>query len=445
MRGIKHILQEQADLRNEADAIRGVSPAARTPEQTARLDAILGKPTGGGAREAGLLAAVELDLADAQASAEEIRRAPAATVDPTDTVHVRAEDKPFASFGEQLVAIAAASAPHGAVIDPRLKLSDGKGGIFAAASGASQGTAADGGFLVETAYSDALLARAREDSPILGMCRQIPMPDGAESLDLPVIDETSRATGSRWGGVQVYRKAEADTVTATKPTFGKLKIIESEIMGIAYATERLLRNAATVEAVFGNAFASEFAFKVTDEVIRGTGGDECLGILREAAPTVSQAKETGQAAATITAVNLSQMWTHVPARSRTRGVWLANGECDPQFDQLAFAVGLGGMAPNFVSYRDGQVFIKGRPVITLEQCAALGTVGDIIFADLNEYILSPKGGIQGASSMHVRFLYNEMTFRWNYYINGRPAWLSKVSAYKGSADLSPFVTLATRA
>lgn len=354
-------------------------------------------------------------------------------------VHDNREDKPFASMGEQLIAIANASIPNG-FADPRL--------FKAEISGASVSNSADGGFMLRQAYSDALLGRAKEDSPILGMCNTIPIPEGAESIDLPVIDETSRATGSRWGGVRVYRKAEADTVTASKPTFGRLKIDTSEIMGIAYATDRLLKNASTIEAVFGNAFASEFAFKVTDELINGLGGASCLGILNGEAdkPTVSQAKETGQAAATITVNNLSAMWSHVPAKSKARGVWMINNDVEPQLDILSIPAGTGALEPRFVTYdQTGAMRIKGRPVIQLEQCATLGTVGDIIFADWGEYILSPQGGIESQSSMHVRFLYNEMTFRWTYYVNGRPAWLSALTPFKGTTKLSPFVTLATRA
>lgn len=351
-------------------------------------------------------------------------------------VHDNASDKPWASMGEQLMAIARAETPHGEV-DPRL---------MAAASGASVGTPDSGGFLMHREYSDALLSKAREESPILGMCRPIPIPEGADGIDLPVIDETSRATGSRFGGVQVYRVAEADTVTATKPKFGLLKIDTSEILGIAYATDRLLRNASTIEAVFGQGFAEEFAFKATDELIRGVGGAQMLGILAGSAPTVSQAKETGQAAATINVTNLSKMWAHVPARSKSRGVWLINNDVEPQLDMLSIPAGTGALEPRFVTYdQTGAMRIKGRPVMQLEQCETIGTVGDIIFADFSQYILSPQGAIEGDSSMHVRFVYGEKTFRWRYYVNGRPAWLSALTPYKGTTTLSPFVTLATRA
>ncbi|MCZ7601029.1 MAG: hypothetical protein M5U09_29345 [Gammaproteobacteria bacterium] len=36
---------------------------------------------------------------------------------------------------------------------------------------------------------------------------------------------------------------------------------------------------APLGAIFGDAFSSEFAFKVTNEIFRGVGGDECLGVI----------------------------------------------------------------------------------------------------------------------------------------------------------------------
>lgn len=361
------------------------------------------------------------------------------------SVHDNRVDKPWAHMGEFLQAVAVAGT-NPSQADPRLLANRADAnGFRAAASGGNQGNGADGGFLVGTQFSDALLDRAREESPILGMCRSVPISEGFESLDLPVIDETSRATGSRWGGVQVYRAAEAATVTASKPTFGKLKITTSKIMGLAYATDEILGNARAMDAIYGDAFASEIAFKVTNEIFRGVGGDECLGFIGGPA-TVDQAKEINQAAATINTKNLSKMWMHLPARSKSRAVWVINNECEPELDELTVPAGTGAVEPRIVTYGpDGALRIKGRPIIQAEQADALGTSGDISLCDFSEYIVSPRGSIEQQESMHVRFIYGEMTFRWTYFINGRPAWLSTVTPFKGSATIAPFVTLATRA
>ena len=90
--------------------------------------------------------------------------------------------------------------------------------------------------------------------------------------------------------------------------------------------------------------------------------------------------------------------------------------------------------------------IYTRPVLPIEQCATLGTVGDIILADLSQYLLIEKGGIKTASSIHVQFLTDETAFRFVYRVNGQPVWNSALTPFKGTSNtLSPFVALATRA
>jgi hypothetical protein len=47
--------------------------------------------------------------------------------------------------------------------------------------------------------------------------------------------------------------------------------------------------------------------------------------------------------------------------------------------------------------------------------------------------------------MHVRFIYDEMTFKWSYDINGQSIVKQPITPYKGTNTLSPFVTTAARA
>ena len=74
----------------------------------------------------------------------------------------------------------------------------------------------------------------------------------------------------------------------------------------------------------------------------------------------------------------------------------------------------------------------------------MGAKGDIILDDLSQYLLVDKGGINAASSIHVRFLYDENVFRFTYRVDGQPIWNAPITPYKGAGTLSPFVTLAAR-
>jgi HK97 family phage major capsid protein len=83
-------------------------------------------------------------------------------------------------------------------------------------------------------------------------------------------------------------------------------------------------------------------------------------------------------------------------------------------------------------------------VIPVEYCATLGTVGDLVLADMSQYAVIEKGGLQQATSIHVAFVTDETAFRAVYRLDGQPKWRTPLTPFKGSNTLSPFVTLATR-
>jgi HK97 family phage major capsid protein len=218
------------------------------------------------------------------------------------------------------------------------------------------------------------------------------------------------------------------------------------MMGIAYATGRSLSDAPALGTLIENSFASEFSFKIDDEIFRGTGGGQCLGLYpggNLGSATVQQAKEGGQAVDTVVAANVQKMFAHIPPRLLTGAVWIIGNEVWPQLfgmNQANMPVFMPGISMANAPYGT----LLGRPIVPIEQASAIGDLGDITFANLAEYLIIEKGGLQTAQSMHVRFLYDEMTFRFIYRINGKPAWKSALTPYKGAFTLSPFVGLEAR-
>ena len=319
--------------------------------------------------------------------------------------------------------------------------------VYNAASGTNTTTPSDGGFLVQKDFTTELMAKAISSASLAPKCRRISIGDGSDGLEAPYVDETSRATGSRWGGVRVYRRAEAETVTASKPKFGKWACDLEDMMGICYITGRALRDASSLQSISSMAFEEEFGFTIDDEIFRGSGAGQMLGMLNSGA-LVTQAKETGQNAQTVVKENIDKMWSRMPARFRAGAEWYINQEVEPQLDSMFLGVGAAGvpvyMPPGGIS-ESPYARLKGRPVIPIEQASALGDVGDIILANMGEYILIDKGGLDAQQSIHVRFLYDEMAFRFIMRINGQPKWKTTLTPYKGSNTLSPFVTLAARA
>ena len=147
--------------------------------------------------------------------------------DPSDTTALSPPTataaKPFRSFGEQLQAIAAA-APQGAVPDPRLLVIQDAAREQAAAQGASEGVPSDGGWLVQTDFMQGVLEGIMAGGEILRRVRPIPISAGSNGIKINGIDETSRADGSRWGGIRGYFAAEAATATKSKPKFKQIEL-----------------------------------------------------------------------------------------------------------------------------------------------------------------------------------------------------------------------------
>lgn len=365
----------------------------------------------------------------------------------------REAEKPFAHLGEQLAAIAAHYSPGGTTIgglpsgqtDKRLLR------ISAAVSGASTGVGGDGGFLIQKDFTVDLLRDSFESGALVSRCSTTEIGPNADGLEVVQIDEKSRATGSRWGGVRVYRAAEAEDVAKSKPKVQNWEVRLEDLLGLAYMTERLLRDAPAMGAVFSEAFNDEFSFVIDDEIFRGTGAGQMMGVLN-APVTVSVDKEDNQVAATIVAENVINIWARVLPRSKTSpvGAWFINTETTPQLQTMSIGVGVSGqlvyMPPGGLS---GSPYgsIYGKPVIEIETASALGTVGDISYLDLAKYKVITKGGIEASDSIHVRFINNERTFRWVSRINGAPKFNSPITPYKGTSGkkLSSFVTLKTRA
>jgi HK97 family phage major capsid protein len=287
----------------------------------------------------------------------------------------------------------------------------------------------------------------------LSRCRRIPIGANSNGLKIPAIDESSRATGSRWGGVQVYRTIEGGDLTAKKPKFRLMELGLKKMTGLAYATDELLQDAVALEAVFSQAFQEELTFTIENEIMSGSGAGEMLGIMSSNA-LVSVAKETSQVAATFVAENAMKMWSRMWSRSRMNAVWFINQDVEPQMYQLNIKIknvagteNVGGapvyMPPGGISQAPyGTLF--GRPVIPVEYCQTLGTKGDVVLADLSQYVVIDKGGVQSASSIHVRFLNDEQTFRWVVRNDGQPTWHAALTPFKGSNTQSPFVTIETR-
>ncbi len=351
---------------------------------------------------------------------------------------MKAQDDPAEEFGSRgafLQAVADAARTNYRRIDPRLEKR--------AITGMSEGSPSDGGFLVGTDFSNDIMTPVWQTGAVTSRVRRVTIGANSNGLALKMVDETDRTNGNRWGGIRGYWSGEGASLTKSAPKLANVRLDLDKLTLLAYATDELLQDAPALESVISQAAREELDFKLADGIINGSGAGMPMGVVG-ASGTVSVAKETNQAAATIVAENIDKMWMRIIASSRANAVWFINQDCEAQLARLSLAVGTGGIPvylPAGGYSAAPYATLKGRPVLPIEQCATLGTVGDIILFDGSQYLVIEKGGVQAASSMHVQFLTDEMTFRFIYRVNGRPWRESAITPFKGSNTLAPFITL----
>lgn len=353
-------------------------------------------------------------------------------------------EKPFASLGHQLLAIVDAAKRPDRVDRRLLSLNERfeKLNPMAAASGASTTVPSEGGFIIQPDFARGIIGKMWDEGRVLSRTNPVPLGEGSNALVRNHLKEHSRKTGSRYGGVRVFRAAEADTVTASNPKLRRQRIELEKLMGIFYATEETLQDAVALAVEAERGFRSELTFVAENEIFRGSGAGECLGFLNSNA-LVTQAAEGGQAAGTVVVENVARMMSRLPPRSFPTAVWYIHSTVIPELILMKV-----GDTPVFLpggtvaGARFGTLF--GIPIEPVEYCAVLGSLGDILLVDLQQYTTIDKRAAEWAESIHVRFIWDESTFRLTYRFNGQPDWDEAVEEFQGTDKLSPFIALAAR-
>ncbi len=259
--------------------------------------------------------------------------------------------------------------------------------------------------------------------------------------------ETSRANGSRHGGLRGYWVSEGGSITSSKPTTRDVSLKLHKLAVVVYLTQELLDDTGiALEQYITRKASEEFNFLLGDSLINGSGVGQPLGILN-APSLLSVSKETGQSAATILPENIVKMYARFFAPNLGNMVWLQNQDIGPQLDLMTLGIGSAGIAvympPNGLADAPYGT-LRGRPNLPTEFNATLGTVGDIIAADVGQVLSISKGGIAQAVSMHLEFLTDQLALRFTMRVNAQPWENAPITPYKGSNTQSNFVALATR-
>jgi HK97 family phage major capsid protein len=253
-----------------------------------------------------------------------------------------------------------------------------------------------------------------------------------------------------WGssGVQASWRSEGSQMTASKLDDEARSVPLHEIYAFVLATGELLEDAPRLAGRLTKRAGQALAWKRNQATIYGTGTGQPLGWFTSAAK-IAIAKESGQTADTVVALNVLNMMARLAVVPGDRPIWLANRNTIPQLATMTIGDQPVWSGANMANSPFGGL-LMGYPVLFSEHAKTLGDEGDLqLVSPQGYYALRRDSGPQLATSIHLFFDYNVEAFRWMTRFGGQPhlsAPIDAPAAGGGAANSkSHFVTLAERA
>ena len=254
-----------------------------------------------------------------------------------------------------------------------------------------------------------------------------------------------------WGtnGVRAYWQAEATAATATKPVFGTQAMRLHKLMALAPVTNELLDDSAALGSYLAPLMSRSITWKTNEAILYGTGAGQPLGLFTNAGNTgscaVVQAKEAGQATATIQVMNIANMIARLTPGSYGKAVWLITPDAFPAIVTMTL-----GNYPIYIASSGGLQgtpygSLMGRPIMLTQHVGAFSSQGDVSLVDLSYYRTIVKAqGIAIDQSMHLYFDADATAFRATFRLDGAAKIVAPITQAKGSKTLSPFIQLQAR-
>lgn len=273
----------------------------------------------------------------------------------------------------------------------------------------SEGTAADGGYLVPEEFSTLIIQKKTAIAKMRRFATVIPM--STDKLHVPM-DLVNASVG--W-------EAENHETAASNPTFTEVVLTPFKLKALSVASMELLRD-ANVQVI--NYLADQFARKLAEAEDKaywvGGGTTEPTGLRSLSVTSVTQASTA------LAYSDLLNLFMALPEQYRGTAAFVTG----PKGVQLLMGLVDDNHRPIFMpSYEAGKpATLFGRPLIEVADWPTNLTVGsvtnttDIFFVDLaTSYIIGDRQGIEMAISTERWFEYDQVGMKAILRADGRPA------------------------
>jgi HK97 family phage major capsid protein len=310
----------------------------------------------------------------------------------------------------------------------------------------------DGGFLVPEYLRSQVLsymtgAIVRPEAMVLPM--------STLRLPIPTLDNLTQGNNAQaLGGLTFAWTAEGAGITPTAPSFGRA-VLEAR-KAAAYlegVPNEFVDDAAEAFGEFtGRVVSQGYTWFEDDSFISGTGTGEpqglinapcAVGITRANSDAVGLVDIAGMVNALHPAALQAALTPGV-----TRVKWLISADVLGQLLEiyLNFGSATSGIAapPDWLQLGDGDKVgpsILGIPAVITDHQPAIGTTGDVILADLGQYVIGDRLAMTvERSAKGTGFVTGTSNFRIKARLDGR-YWVQSATTTEAGQSVSPVVVL----
>lgn len=323
-----------------------------------------------------------------------------------------------------------------------------------------------GGFAIKPEYATSVWDKARATDGPFARIRWAKT--RFREFVLPIFNESSRANGSRWGGV-VSQIGIGETVSmtpnASTPALGTNNYNMRRMTVFSTPISRdLLADSELILPMLDYVAKSEIRWLVDAALVGLANNQTNSGVAVGMPEGVMNSQCTTQVIranpGAIGSVDIDKMWAGIAGPNKRNACWHCSDEVFTTIDETAQS---GGWAESIYlpQGKGGNEFalLKGRPLIPLEQCSALGNNGDLICADWSDYLMVvhevqgsslafnvtqpndsahqgawglPENTVEARSSDQFLFANDEVVFLWKARMDGHWQWTQPVKNVNGA-------------
>lgn len=299
-------------------------------------------------------------------------------------------------------------------------------------TGQNEATPAEGGYLVEHRIGNEIYQAAAQESKLYQKCEIMEIGPNSNGMKINQVNESSRGATSLFGGVRMYSPAEGVAKTAFKQVYSQVDISLGKLCAVSYMTDELMMDRVALRSYIRNNVGKAIAWYRDDDIVHGTTNTDMIEIENHA--STIQYTLAGDHP---TALELAGMFKSMLPSSINRAEWYMSLDQYVNIMQLESTSGAKLVQPSYEVSAYGTLF--GRPINIIEQADVAANDTSIMFLDLSQYLVIKKGGVEEASSIHVKFLEDESCFRWTMRLGGSPKLASAITLPSGDV-VAPFVT-----